>query len=112
MHNVAPLATGKKQEHFGALTKKTLWRKSATNPVVTNDDQPQRVLLPLARSEEVGLLHDAQEFLLIDLTIAIAIGLVNHLLKLFISHALTKLLGHTLEILEGDLARLIIVEET
>merc|ERR1719453_247778 len=61
---------------------------------------------------EATALHDAEELLLVDLTVAIAVSLVNHLLELLIGHVLSKLLGHTLQVLEGDLAGLIIVEET
>ena len=49
---------------------------------------------------ERGLLHDANELLLADFTVAVAISLINHLLEFLISHVLSKLLGHTLEILE------------
>merc|ERR1712100_417301 len=62
-------------------------------------------------SEEIGLLHDAEELLLIDLAIAIAIGFVDHLLKLLISHSLSKLLRHALQVLERDLACLIVIEQ-
>merc|ERR1712182_123570 len=44
-------------------------------------------------SEEVGLLHDAQELLLVDLTVAIAVGLVNHLLELLVRHPLPSSLA-------------------
>merc|ERR1719350_1875122 len=67
---------------------------------------------PGGSSEQVCLLHDAQELLLIDLTVAITIGLIDHLLQLFIGHALTQLLCNALQVLEGDLARLIVIEET
>ena len=36
--------------------------------------------------------------------VAVAIGLVNHLLKLLVRHVLTQLLCNALQILEGDLA--------
>merc|ERR1719329_1549612 len=64
------------------------------------------------RSEEVCLLHDTKEFLLIHLSVAVAVSLVDHFLQLLVGHALTKLLGNTLEVLESDLAGLIIVEKT
>lgn len=38
----------------------------------------------LGGSEEGGLLHDAEELLLVHLAISIPIGLVNHLLQLLI----------------------------
>ena len=40
-------------------------------------------------SEEVGLAHDTHELILGDLTIAIAVGLFDHLLDLIVSHVLT-----------------------
>merc|ERR1712054_456114 len=61
---------------------------------------------------EATALQDAEEFFLVDLAIAIAVGLVNHLLELLVSHVLTEFLGHTLQVLEGDLASLVVVEET
>jgi hypothetical protein len=63
-------------------------------------------------SEEVGLAHDAHELFLVDGVVVVAVSLVNHLLDFFVSHVLTKLLSDTLEVLEGDLAVLLIVEQT
>merc|ERR1719337_288546 len=71
----------------------------------------QAALLDLTGSEEIGLLHDAEELLLIDLAIAIAISFVDHLLKLLISHSLSKLLRHALQVLERDLACLIVIKQ-
>merc|ERR1711964_511291 len=62
-------------------------------------------------SEEVGLLHDAQELLLVHLTVTIAVCFVNHLLKFLVSHPLAELLRDTLQVLERDLASLIIIEQ-
>merc|ERR1719387_78155 len=62
-------------------------------------------------SEEVGLLHDPQEFFLVDLAVTVTICLVDHLLELLIRHPLPKLLSHALQVLEGDLPRLVVVEE-
>merc|ERR1719265_594482 len=63
-------------------------------------------------SEKICLFHDTQEFLLVDLAIAITVSFIDHFLQLFVSHPLTKLLGHTLQVLEGDLSRLVIIEQT
>ena len=63
-------------------------------------------------SEEVGLAHDAHELLLIDGVVVVAVSFVDHLLNFFVSHVLTKLLSDTLEVFEGDLAVLLIVEQT
>merc|ERR1712127_131759 len=62
-------------------------------------------------SEEVGLLHDPQELLLVDLAVAVTVRLVNHFLELLIRHPLPKLLRHALEVLEGDLPCLVVIEE-
>jgi len=56
------------------------------------------------------LFHDPQELLLVNLAVAVAVRLVNHLLQLLVGHVLAQLLGHPLEVLEGDLARLVVVE--
>merc|ERR1712137_1041508 len=63
------------------------------------------------RLEEVRLFHDAQELLFIDLAVTIAVGLVNHLLKLLICHPLTGLLRNAFQILERNFASLVIVEK-
>merc|ERR1712205_12124 len=72
----------------------------------------QKTIATASKLEEIGLLHDAEELFLIDFAIAIAICLVNHFLKLLIRHPLTKLLCDALQVLEGDLTGLVIVEET
>merc|ERR1712190_426749 len=59
---------------------------------------------------KVGLSHDAQELLLVHLAIAITISLIDHLLKLLVCYALAQLLRHVLQVLEGDLARLVIIK--
>merc|ERR1711868_286904 len=61
---------------------------------------------------ESTTLHDAEELVLVHLTIAITIGLVDHLLELLVGHVLTELLSDALQVLEGDLASLVVVEET
>merc|ERR1711865_1284953 len=66
----------------------------------------------LGHLEEVGLLHDAEELFLVHLPITITISLIDHFLQLLVSHALTELLRDTLQVLERDLACLIIIEET
>merc|ERR1719213_903848 len=63
-------------------------------------------------SEEICLLHDTEKFLLVDLTVAIPVCLINHFLKLLVCHPFAKLLGHALQVLEGDFARLVIIEQT
>merc|ERR1719272_1778898 len=66
---------------------------------------------PKRSSEQIRLLHDAKELLLVDLSIAVAICFVNHLLELLVRHALTKLLRDALQVLERDLAGLVVVEK-
>lgn len=60
---------------------------------------------------QTGLLHDADEFLFADFTIAIAVSFINHLLQLLICHVLTQLLSNTLEVPERDLSSLIVVKQ-
>merc|ERR1712159_75784 len=60
---------------------------------------------------QAGLLHNAHELLLVDLTIAVTISFVNHFLQLLVGHVLTELLGDTLKVLERDLAGLIVIEQ-
>merc|ERR1712205_28339 len=62
-------------------------------------------------SWESTTLHDTEELFLVDLTITIAVSLINHLLEFLIGHVLAKLLGYALQVLEGDLAGLVIVEK-
>merc|ERR1719450_1603807 len=64
-----------------------------------------------ACSEKVRLFHNTQKFFLIHLPISIPVCLVNHFLKLFVSHALTKFFGNTLEILKGNFACLVIIKK-
>merc|ERR1719450_1904934 len=77
-------------------------------------EKPQLIMKPpqVHSLRESTALHDAEELLLIHLTITITVGLINHLLELLIGHVLAEFLSHTLEVLEGDLASLIVVEET
>ena len=65
----------------------------------------------MAGSEEVGLLHDAEELLLVHFTVSISISLIDHFLQFLVGHMLTQLLCHSLQILEGDLAGLVVVEQ-
>merc|ERR1711939_710745 len=54
--------------------------------------------------QEVALLlHDAVELVRVDGTVAVTVSLVDHVLELLVVDALAKLLGHTGEVLEGDL---------
>merc|ERR1712054_368798 len=62
--------------------------------------------------EEVTLLlHDAVEFVNVDLTITITVGLVDHVLELLIVDVLTQLLSDTGKVAEGDLVGVVIIEE-
>merc|ERR1719384_1175720 len=74
-------------------------------PSISNRAAPFRPMI----SEEIGLLHDSQELLFVHLAITVAVGFVDHLLELLICHPLAELLRPSLQILEGDLASLVIV---
>ena len=45
-----------------------------------------------------------------DFAITVAVRLVDHLLELLVRHPLAELLGHPLQVLEADLAGLVIIE--
>merc|ERR1719158_745510 len=77
----------------------------------TTYDERRPAALMARRSEEVGLLHDTQELLLVHLTVAVAVGLIDHFLELLVGHALPELLGHPLQVLEGNLARFVVIEK-
>lgn len=91
-------------------------------------------------SVKAGFLHDTQELLLVHLTVSIPVGLVNHLLhkrrrrylagsvqrreelnhacgfapaylQLVVCEVLPQLFGHPLQVLKGDLACLIVIEQ-
>ena len=62
-------------------------------------------------SEQVGLLHDSHELFLTDLTVAVSVGFVNHLLDLIIGHVLSKLFGYPFQVLERNFACFIVVEQ-
>merc|ERR1711970_1241135 len=85
--------------------------------VAQTDTSPNHVLIQAPTCvvkrhlRESTALHDAEELVLVDLAIAIAISLVNHLLELLVGHVLAELLSDALQVLEGDLAGLIVVEE-
>merc|ERR1712110_1054690 len=57
------------------------------------------------------LLHDAVELVDVDLTIAITVGLVDHVLELLVVDVLTELLSDTGKVAEGDLVCVVIVEQ-
>merc|ERR1711865_998758 len=62
-------------------------------------------------SEQVGLLHNAEELFLVHLPVAITVGFVDHLLQLLVRHPLPELLCNPLQVLERYLPGLVIVEE-
>merc|ERR1711935_240491 len=62
--------------------------------------------------EEVTLLlHDTVELVDVDLTIAITVGLVDHILELLIIDGLTELLSNAGEVAERDLVGVVVIEE-
>ena len=61
---------------------------------------------------EARLLHDSDELLLVDLAVVIQVGFVDHFLQLLVGQILAELFGHTLEVLETDLAVLVVVEQS
>mmetsp|Transcript_63798 Transcript_63798/g.129579 ORF Transcript_63798/g.129579 Transcript_63798/m.129579 type:complete len:220 (+) Transcript_63798:657-1316(+) len=70
-----------------------------------------RTVRALAALIQARLLHDPEELLLVDLAITIAVSFLDHLCELLVSHVLAELLRHALEVAEGDLPCLIIIEQ-
>lgn len=64
-----------------------------------------------AHSAEGALGHDGVELVRIDLAVLVGVGAVDHLKQLGVGHGLAKLLGNALEVLERDLAGLVVVKE-
>jgi len=61
--------------------------------------------------EQGGLLHDAEELFLVDFIVTVTIGFINHFLEFVIRHVLTQFFGDALQVLERNLASLIVIEE-
>merc|ERR1712006_51014 len=57
------------------------------------------------------LLHDAVELVQVDLAIAIAVSLVDHVLELLVVDVLAKLLSNASEVAEGDLVGGVVIEQ-
>merc|ERR1711988_342504 len=79
-----------------------LWRWSRLLHVIVGGQVLEEVTL---------LLHDAVELVDVDLAIAIAVSLVDHVLELLVIDVLAKLLSNASEVAEGDLVGVVIVEQ-
>lgn len=55
--------------------------------------------------------HDPVEFFEVEHTVAISISLLEHFLELIIRNLLSNLAGDSLQVLEGDLVEIVLVEE-
>ena len=64
------------------------------------------------RSKQIGLLHYSDELLLVDLPVAVPVGLVYHLLQLFLGHCLPQLPRHPLQVLQRYLPGPVVVEQS
>merc|ERR1712066_33299 len=93
----------------------TRLKSDANAPNLKRPLRPNEMKMPRhckRASEEVRFLHDAQELLFVDLPISVSVGFVDHLLQLLVGHPLAEFLCDPLQILEGDLACLVVIEET
>merc|ERR1711987_22619 len=57
------------------------------------------------------LLHDPVELVNVDLTITIAVGLVDHVLELLLVDVLAELLCDAAQVAQGDLAGVVVIEQ-
>lgn len=55
--------------------------------------------------------HDPVEFFEVEHTVAISIGFLKHFLELIIRNLLSNLTGDSLQVLEGDLVEIVLIEE-
>lgn len=69
------------------------------------------IMIYLTNSKEVCLLHYPNEVFLANLPVAVAIGLVDHLLEFIVSHGFAQFSGHSLQVPQRDLPRVVVVEE-
>mmetsp|Transcript_10041 Transcript_10041/g.30000 ORF Transcript_10041/g.30000 Transcript_10041/m.30000 type:complete len:218 (+) Transcript_10041:203-856(+) len=69
------------------------------------------VAVPVVQGVASALPHHAVELVWIDEAVAIAVGLFNHLLQLFVCKALPQLLSYALQVPERDLSGLVLVEK-
>eukprot|EP00413_Alexandrium_margalefii_P006119 CAMPEP_0204521892 /NCGR_PEP_ID=MMETSP0661-20131031/6022_1 /ASSEMBLY_ACC=CAM_ASM_000606 /TAXON_ID=109239 /ORGANISM="Alexandrium margalefi, Strain AMGDE01CS-322" /LENGTH=124 /DNA_ID=CAMNT_0051527517 /DNA_START=479 /DNA_END=853 /DNA_ORIENTATION=+ len=71
-----------------------------------------RVAAPLcAGLVEGGLLHNADELFLVDLTVLVLIKLLDHAPQLVVCELLAEVTGNSLQVAEGDLPPLVLIEE-
>jgi hypothetical protein len=63
-------------------------------------------------SKKIGLFHDSNEFLFVNLSVSISVSLVNHLLKLFISHSFSQLSCYSLQIFKRNLSSIVVIEKS
>jgi len=88
-----------------------MWHQSARRDAFTTVQRDLYIGLVFAKGL-ILLAHDCvDELVLVEHTIAILISPVHHLLKLVIGHVLAKLLAHTLKVLEGYGAGLVVIEQ-
>jgi len=62
--------------------------------------------------KEVSLLHNSDEFLFTDFTITISVSFIDHFLEFFVVHGFTQFLGNSSQVLEGDSASFVIIEQS
>lgn len=64
------------------------------------------------KSKEIGLFHDTNKLLLVDFSVSVTIGLIDHLLELLVSHCFAQFSCDSLQILQRDLASAVIIEKS
>ena len=58
-----------------------------------------------------GLLHYVEELLIVDLTVAVLVELVDHCLKFVIAEVFAQLARHASQVAETDLASVVLIEQ-
>ena len=85
--------------------------KGAENNHLKGTIISNRLRLPSLLSNDCLLGHDFVEIIRIYEAIAVGISMLDHLEQLSVRHALPYLSTHPFEVLERDVARIIIIEE-
>ena len=68
-------------------------------------------LLKITRSVDAGHLHDSQELLLVDLTVAVLVELVDHGGELLVGKVLSELASNSAQVSQRDLSCVVLVKK-
>lgn len=90
----------------------TAWREHHGFPkrAMYKSEVSEQRQLPIIRLD-IGLGHNRDKLLLINLAIRIQVKFIDHGLQLLVVNLLAEFLGHTTQVLHVDLTRAIFIKE-